>query len=189
MLKKDKFARMCKEKMVDELSDLFESHPNFILTSHMGSSVSQLEQLRKKLRPVKSRYVAVKNSILKVVLDKQKFENMKPLVDSGMGVSFSGDDIVATAKILVDISKANDKFKIKGAVVDGKIMTIEEIKMLASLPSREVLLSKVVGGMKSPINGFVNTLGGILRKFVYAVDAIKNKKQSTAETAPNTASA
>jgi large subunit ribosomal protein L10 len=106
-----------------------------------------------------------------------------------MGVSFSGKDIVATAKVLVNFSKANNKFVIKGAVVDGKVMTLDEVKALASLPSREVLLSQVVGGIKSPITGFVNTLGGILRKFVYAVDAIKTKKQSTAEGAPNTASA
>jgi large subunit ribosomal protein L10 len=189
MLKKDKFAKMCKEKMVDELSTLFTKHPNFILTSYMGTSVADLESIRKNLRPLASRYIVVKNSILNVVLNKQKLENMKSLVDSGMGVSFSGQDIVATAKILVNFSKANDKFKIKGAIVDGKIMTIEEVKALASLPSREVLLGMVVGGIKSPITGFVNTLGGILRKFVYAVDAIKTKKQSRAENAPNTASA
>ena len=106
-----------------------------------------------------------------------------------MGVSFSGKDIVATAKVLVNFSKANNKFKIKGAVVDGKVMTIDQVKALASLPSREVLLSQVVGGIKSPITGFVNTLGGILRKFVYAVAAIKDKKQGTAESAPNTAGA
>jgi large subunit ribosomal protein L10 len=189
MIKKDKFAKMCKEKMVDELSGLFTEHPNFILTSYMGTSVAGLESIRKNLRPIKSRYIVVKNSILNVVLDKQKLENMKGLVDSGMGISFSGKDIVATAKVLVNFSKANEKFKIKGAVVDGKVMTLDEVRALASLPSREVLLSQVVGGIKSPITGFVNTLGGILRKFVYAVDAIKTKKQTTAESAPKPASA
>lgn len=189
MLKKDKFAKMCKEKMVDELADLFEKHPNFILTSYMGTSVSGLETVRKNLRPVKSRYIVVKNSILNVVLDKQKLEDFKPMVDSGMGVSFSGQDIVATAKVLVNFSKANEKFKIKGAMVDGRVMSVEEVKTLASLPSREVLLAMVMGGMKSPITGFVNTLGGILRKFVYAIDAIKTKKQGTAESAPATPAA
>ena len=81
MLKKDKFAKMCKEKMVDELSDLFEKHPNFILTSYMGTSVAGLETVRKNLRPVKSRYIVVKNSILNVVLDKQKLENFKELLE------------------------------------------------------------------------------------------------------------
>ena len=189
MLKQDKFAKMCKEKMVEELAALFTKHPNFILTSYMGTSVADLESIRKNLRPIKSRYIVVKNSILNVVLDKQKLENMKGLVDSGMGVSFSGSDIIATAKVLVNFSKGNNKFVIKGAIVDGKVMTIDEVKALASLPSREVLLAQVVGGIKSPITGFVNALGGIIRKFVYAVDAIKNKKQGTAEGTQKLASA
>jgi ribosomal protein L10 len=68
MFKKDKFAKMCKEKMVDELAALFTKHPDFILTSYMGTSVSDLESIRKNLRPIKSRYIVVKNSILNVVL-------------------------------------------------------------------------------------------------------------------------
>ncbi len=189
MLKKDKFGKMCKEKMIAELTSSLDEHPNFILTSYMGSSVNDLEQVRKNLKPASASYMVVKNSILRIILDDRKMDSLKPMVDGGVGISFSGDDIVATCKALVNFSKDHDKFKIKGAMVDGKLLMAEDIKVLASLPSREVLLARVVGGMKSPINGFVNTLGGIIRKFVYVVDAIKNGKQNVAEGAKPAASA
>jgi len=177
MAKQDKFGKLCKTKMVDELSLLFQEHPNFVLTSYMGSSVSDLEQVRKRLSTNQASYLVVKNSLLRVMFDKMKMDQMKAMVDGGIGVSFSGDDIITTCRTLVNFSKDHDKFKIKAAMVDGKLMSIDEVKRLASLPSREVLLAQVVGGIKSPITGFVNTLSGILRKFVYVVDAIKNSKK------------
>jgi large subunit ribosomal protein L10 len=183
MIKKDKFGKLCKEKMVEELSSMLKENPNFILTSYMGTTVSDLEQVRKNLKPVQASYLVVKNSILRVVLDKQKIEGVKDKVDGGVGVSFCGGDIVSACRILVNFSKANSKFQIKGGIVDGRIMTLEQVKVLASLPSREVLLAQVVGGIKSPITGFVLALGGIIRKFVYVVDAVKTKKESTAQGA------
>jgi large subunit ribosomal protein L10 len=122
----------------------------------------------------------VKNSILNVVLDQLKIESMKDLVDGGVGVSLSGDDVIATTKVLVNFSKTHEKFQIKGAYIDGKLMGPDKIKEIASLPSREVLLARMVGGMKAPITGFVMVLGGVIRKFVYAIDAVKQKKEKAA---------
>jgi len=184
MVKKDKFGKLCKEKMVDELTDMIDGHPNFIITSYMGSSVSDLEQVRKDLKPASGSYIVVKNSILRVILNEKKLEDMKSLVDGGVGISFSGQDIISTCKILVNFSKTHDKFKIKGGIVDGKSMSQAEVKRLASLPSREILIAQVVTGIKSPITGFVHTLSGIIRKFVCVVDAIKNSKQGAGESAP-----
>lgn len=164
--------------MVEELASRFDGHPNFILTSYMGSTVSDLEQVRRSLRGTASDYVVVKNSVLRVVLEKRKLDDMKAAVDGGMGISFSGNDIISACKILVNFSKTHDKFKIKTAMVDGRVMSEDALKRLASLPTKEVLLAQVVGGIKSPITGFVNTLSGILRKFVYVVDAIKAAKTS-----------
>jgi large subunit ribosomal protein L10 len=187
MLKKDKFGKLCKEKMVDEISSMLDTKPNFVLTQYMGSSNSELEQVRRGLKSTAGEYLVVKNSILKVILKERKLESMSPLVESGVGISLSGDDIIATCKVLVNFSKDHEKFKIRAAVVDGKIIPADQVKVLASLPSREVLLAKAIGGMKAPITGFVMTLNGVIRKFVYTVDAIKTKK--TAEGAQQTASA
>ncbi len=176
MAKQEKFARLCKEKMAEEIISRINKHPNFVITSYMGSSTTELESLRKNLKKSSSNYLVVKNSILKVVFDKIKLSDEVSKIDGGMGLSFSGQDILATCKVLSTFAGTHDKFKIKGAIVDGQSITPEKVKVLASLPSKEVLLARVLAGMKSPIAGFVNTLSGVLRKFVYVVDAIKKSK-------------
>lgn len=183
MAKKEKLAKYCKEKMVDEIVSRFKEKPDFVLTSYMGSSVSELEQLRRNLTKSSSEYFVVKNSILKIVFDKLKLKDEQSFIESGMGISLSGADIVATCKVLATFEKEHQKFKIKTAFIDGKSMPPERVKQLASLPPKEILLAQVVGGIKSPITGFVNTLGGILRKFVYCVDAIKSSKEKAAGSA------
>ena len=176
MVKKEGYGKLCKSHMVDEMIADIKKSPNFVITSYMGSSVSDLESLRRNLKKHSSSYSVVKNSMLKVVFEKLKLEEETSKIESGMGISLSGDDIIATCKTLVTFAKDHDKFKIKGAVIDGKSVSLEKVKVLASLPPREVLLAQMVGGMKAPITGFVNTLGGILRKFVYCIDAIKTSK-------------
>lgn len=177
MVTMDKFGKLCKERMMEEVLLRFTNHPNFIITSFMGSSTSDLESLRRTLKKSSSNYFVVKNSILKLIFGKLKLEEEISKIDGGMGISLCGDDPVVTCNILVTFAKTHDKFKIKGGVVDGNRLSADKIKQLASLPPRTVLLAQVVGGIKSPITGFVNTLGGILRKFVYVVDAIKSNKE------------
>lgn len=178
MAKKEKLARMCKEHMIDEIVASIKERPNFVITRYMGSSVADLEQLRKSLRKSSSEYMVVKNSILKIVFDKLDLKDESSKIESGMGISLSGDDIIATCKTLTNFAKDHDKFKIKGAIIDGKSVSTDQVKALASLPSREVLLTQVVVTMKSPITGFVNVLAGVMRKFVCVVDAIKTSKQN-----------
>lgn len=178
MAKQEKYARLCKEKMAEEMISRISEHPNFVITSYMGSSTSDLEVLRKSLKKSRSSYLVVKNSILKVVFDKIEMSGETSKIDGGMGLSFSGDDILATCKALSAFASTHEKFQIKGAIVDGKSVTPDKVKYLASLPPKEVLIAQVLSGMKSPITGFVNTLGGVLRKFVYVVDAVKKSKES-----------
>jgi large subunit ribosomal protein L10 len=180
MAKQEKYSKMCKEKMVEEIVSRINEHPNFVITSYMGSTVSELEGLRKNLKRASSDYLVVKNSILKVVFDKLSLKAEAAKIESGMGISFSGDDIIMTCKALSAFANANKNFKIKGAVIDGQSVAPDKVQMLATLPSREVLLSRALAGMKSPITGFVNTLAGVLRKFVYAVNAIKESREKAA---------
>ncbi len=178
MAKQEKYARLCKEKMAEEMISRINEHPNFIITSYMGSSTSDLEVLRKSLKKSRSNYLVVKNSILKVVFDKIQLSDEASKIDGGMGLSFSGDDILATCRALSSFASTHEKFQIKGAIVDGKSVTPDKVKYLASLPAKEILLAQLLAGMKSPITGFVSTLGGVLRKFVYVVDAVKKSKQN-----------
>ncbi|MDO8535610.1 MAG: 50S ribosomal protein L10 [Candidatus Omnitrophota bacterium] len=178
------YGKLCKDRMIGEILNDIKERPNFFITNFMGSSVSDLESVRKSLRPTKGTFFVVKNSMINVVLDQLKLEEAKSMIDGGVGISLSGDDIIATSKVLVNFSKTHEKFKIKGAVIDGKLVAVDKVKEMASLPSKEVLLAQVVGGMKAPITGFVSVLGGIIRKFVYAVDAVKVSKEKAPQAQP-----
>jgi len=180
MAEKTKLGKLCKERMLKEVLDSFKSHPDFIITTFMGSSVSDLESLRRSLKKASANYMVVKNSILRVAFEKMKLTEEIQKIESGMGISFSGEDIVATCKTVAGFAKDHNKFKIKGAIIDGKPVTVDKVKELANLPSRQVILTQVAVSMKSPITGFVNVLSGVLRKFVYCVDAIKTKKAMSA---------
>src|SRR3989338_5015519 len=176
MAKETKFGKICKERMLDEVAQRFKGHPNFFITSYMGLSAYELEILRRGLKKTSSTYFVVKNSCLRIVFDKLKLGEAAPQVEGGVGISLSGQDIISSCKALVNFTKEHGKFKVKCGVFDGKIMQYERIRELASIPSKEILLARVVGGIKSPITGFVNVLAGTLRKFVHVVNAIKNKK-------------
>jgi large subunit ribosomal protein L10 len=179
MVTMEKFGKLCKEKMMAELLLRLTDHPNFVITNFMGTGTGELEQLRRNLKKSKANYFVVKNSILKLIFTKMKLEEEASKIEGGMGISLCGDDVAATCNLLVTFAKTNNKFKIQGAVIEGKRMSFDRVKQLASLPPKKVLLGQVVSGIKSPITGFVNTLGGILRKFVYVVDAIKTNKAKT----------
>ena len=187
MVTMEKFGKLCKEKMMAEILLRFTNHPNFVITSFMGTSTGNLETLRRNLKKSQANYFVIKNSILKLIFNKMKLEEEASKVEGGMGISLCGEDVVATCSLLVNFAKTNDKFKIKGAVIYGKRMSADRVKELAGLPPKNVLLARAVGGIKAPITGFVNTLGGIVRKFVYVVDAIKvNKEKVQVQAAPET---
>lgn len=179
-MEKQGYGKLVKDGMVNEILADLKKRPNFFITNYMGSSVADLENARKSLRTSQSTFFVVKNSILNVVLDQLKLEEAKKLVEGGVGVSLSGDDAIATCKALVHFAKTHEKFKIKGAYIDGLLFMADKIKEMASLPTKDALLAQVVGGIKAPITGFVMVLGGVIRKFVYVVDAVKISKEKTA---------
>lgn len=180
---KERLSRKCKEKMVEEIIETVRQHPDFVITQYMGCPVSGLDSLRRELKRSSGRYLVVKNSLLKVAFERLELTDECAKIDGGMGIGFSGEDIVATCKALATFAKANGAFKITGAVIDGKSVPQEKVAALALLPSRPILLTQIVTGIQSPISGFVNLLGGVLRQFVCVVDAIKTNKEQAPEGA------
>ena len=174
---KDKFGRLCKERMIEEILERFKRQPNFVITSFMGSTVSDMELLRRNLKKSSANYVVVKNSMLKIIFDRIKVKDAASEIEGGMGISLSGEDIISTCKALVVFAKNHGKFKIKSAYFDGRAAPVERVNQLAAFSSGKALMTHVVIGIKAPITGFVNTLGGVLRKFVCVVGAIKTSKE------------
>ena len=170
------FSRVSKDLIIKELEKELKSRPTFFVTRHDTVSATSLDKLRAKLRGGKARYFAVKNTLGQKALERADLKEMAGHVVGKCGITLTSGDPVFSSKVLMDFAKENESFKVQAGYLNGQIMGADQIKVLANLPSREVLLSRVVGQIQAPISGFVNVLSGTLRKFVTVVDAIAKKK-------------
>jgi large subunit ribosomal protein L10 len=98
-------------------------------------------------------------------------------ISSKCGIAFLGDDVVESTKIVIDFSKNKEQFNIRVGCIEGKLVGIDRLNVIAALPSKNVLISMLLFTLQAPLTGFVNVLGGVTRKFVYALQAIKEKKE------------
>lgn len=171
------FSRVSKDIIIREIEKELKGKPTFFVTQHGGVSAVSLDKLRKKLRGVDSRYLVVKKSLSKKAFERANLKEVSDAMTGACGVAFTTGDIIASSKVLVEFAKENEAFKIQSGFMNGQVMPAEQVKVLATLPSREVLLAKMLGTMQAPMSRLVGVLSGTLRKVVTAVDAIAKKKQ------------
>lgn len=176
----EKFGKVCKEFMIKEVVEHFKNYPDFFIASFSNVSVGATEKFRKSLKKDSMLYVVVKNSLVKRAIEESgkdmDTEKIKAFITGSCGVVFSKDEPTAVARSLVNFGKENEKIRIQGGVVYGETVSSDVIKHLATLPSKEVLLSMVVSGIQAPISGFVSLLNNLLRNLVGVIDAISKKK-------------
>jgi len=142
--------------------------------------VDAMTKLRSKIRESGSEFKITKNTITKLAARELGLEGMDPYLEGPIALAFGYDDPVVPAKVLNEFIKENKKLEIKAGVLDGKIVDSEQIKALANLPSREILLGQVLGGMQAPMYGFAGALQGLIRNLVYVVDAVREKRAGEA---------
>jgi large subunit ribosomal protein L10 len=179
-----KIGKTCKERMIKELTTTLKGGKSIFVTECAGLEVSDLNKLRDSLKTAKTSYLIIKNSLGKLALKNVTLDGIVPLIDGTIGLAVGGEDPISASKALVKFSKDTGKLKIKGAMLDGKVVGEGEIREISLLPSREMLLARAFGGMKAPISGFVTVLQGAINKVVYAVNAVKNKKEKEGGTPP-----
>ena len=170
------FSRISKDLIIREIEKELATRSIFFVVQQGSTPANALDKLRAKLRTSNARYLVVKNSLAKKALEKTKLEKFSSALEGCCGLAFSSGDPVLSSKILTDFAKENEGFKIQTGFMNGEVLAPDKVKALASLPSREVLLARVVGGMQAPISRFVHVLSGALRKVVTALDAIAKKK-------------
>ena len=174
-----KFAMKCKEAMIKDISLDIEGGSTFVITSYKGLTAQEINVLRKELRTVSGEYLVVKNSMMKRALTQGRYENMKDLIEGEVGIAIDKkEDPCGISKVLVKFSKDHELLDIKGGLMDGALISKQEIISLAALPSREVLLGKLANVLNAPIQGLAGSLKAIISKLVYALDAVKNKKST-----------
>ena len=163
-----------KKVVIDNTMERFKAANGVIITDYQGLSVLKINELRRRLEKVGADYKVVKNTLSKKALDELNIgKDLKGLFTGVTGLVFC-KDYMAAIKALTAFAKENEKFKIKGGFIEAKAVTLAEIKVLSSIPSRQELLGKLANILNSPIQRFINVL-----------DRASKKDADTKEKAPD----
>ncbi|MGW8181608.1 MAG: 50S ribosomal protein L10 [bacterium] len=143
--------RVEKQQTVDTLNEQFRSIQSAFLIDYRGVKVVEATELRRKIREIDGCYVVVKNTLALLAAKETELEQLKEHFQGPTAVAYHQKDVVGLAKVLNEISKTNPNFQFKAALVEGKVVPTSDIQALASMPSREVLLSKLVFLLQAPL--------------------------------------
>lgn len=169
-----------KAQLVDEIKGKIESAQSIVLVNYRGLNVAEATELRASFREVGVDYKVYKNTMMRRAFAELGYEELDELLKGPSAVAFSMEDAVAGAKVAAKFADDHEQLEIKAGIVDGKVIGIEEVKALAKLPSREVLVAQVLGGLNAPIQGLANVLNGNLRGLAVVLQAIADKKAEEA---------
>ena len=156
-----------KEELVKALAERMKSAKVIILTDYRGINVADVTKLRADLRNTNSEYKVIKNNIIKRALDMNGESALDDLLTGPIAVLMGDEDYLEPSKVLYNFAKDNDFYKIKGGIIDGKVMTAEEIITLAKLPSKQELIAKLAGCLLANIS-----------KLAVALDQVKAQKEA-----------
>ncbi|MBQ7549511.1 MAG: 50S ribosomal protein L10 [Clostridia bacterium] len=159
-----------KKQIVAAVADRINNSCAGVIVDYKGISVADDTALRKELREAGIEYSVVKNTLIKLAIAGTPLEGMSEALEGTSAIATSKDDYVSAARILNKYAEGHDSFNIKTGYLDGEVVSIDKIKELANLPSREVLLSMVANVFSAPIAGFAR-----------AVQAIADKAEAPAE--------
>lgn len=155
-----------KEQEVNELAEKIKEAKIVLLTDYRGITVDSVTTLRADLRKSNTEYKVIKNNITRRALAKCDYAGLDEALEGPTAVILNSEDYLDTAKTIYEFTKANDFYKIKGGIIDGKVMTAEEIITLAKLPSKETLIGMLAGAL----------LGNI-SKLAVALNEVKAQKE------------
>jgi len=169
-----------KEKVVEELTEKFKRSVSVIMTDYRGLNVAEITELRRKLRNSGVDYQVVKNTLARLAAEKVGIEGLEKYLGGPTALAFGYEDPVIPAKELAAFAREHDDLEIKAGIVDGRVIGRDMVKELASLPTREELLAKLLSAMQAPLVGMLNVLLGPMRGFVHVVDGLRKEKEAEA---------
>ena len=153
-----------KQPIVQEISEQIKDAQSFVLVDYRGLTVDEDTQLRKQLREAGVVYKVYKNTLMNFAFQGTDFESMSSLLKGPSAIAVSKDDATAPARILAKFAKTAPALELKAGVVEGTFYDADGIKVVASIPSREELLSKFLGSIQSPITNLARVLNQIAEK-------------------------
>ena len=153
-----------KKAVVTALVERLKEAQAGVIADYRGLTVAQDTELRKRLREAGVEYTIVKNTLTRFGANEVGLSDLDPVLHGPSALATSTNDVVAPAKVLVEFAKENEQLEIKAGFVDGKVIDAAEVKVYASIPSKEVLISKMLGSLQAPIGNLVRTLDAIAKK-------------------------
>ena len=169
-----------KKAIVSNIAEKLKTSCAGVVVNYQGINVADDTKLRKDLRESGVEYMVAKNTLLRLAAKEAGLEELNSVFEGSTAIALSENDYVAASKILCEFAKDHEFFKIKSGFIDDNVVGKKEIKNLAKLPSREVLIAQVLSGLNAPIAGFANVLNGTIRGLVIALNAIAQKQKENA---------
>jgi len=176
-------SKAVKEMMTQELTSFFEGLESCLVVSCHGMSVEDSDATRQELSDRGLRLKVVKNSLAARALERVDKAEVASLLDGPSAFLLGDDGPVGAAKAVADIGKKQPLFVLRGAYVEGTVLSAEEAKNLAKIPSREVLLSQILAGIQAPLSGLAGAMSGVARQLTMLVKAVADSKGSPGEDA------
>ena len=153
-----------KEQLVNEVAEKIAKAKSIVLVNHCGLTVEQDTALRVDMRKADVEYKVIKNTILVRAFEKAGYTGFEKVFEGPTAVAFSYEDTVAGAKIVVENGTKTKMLEIKGGVIEGKIASVEEIKVLASIPAKPVLIGQLLGLLTSPMRSLAVAVSEVAKK-------------------------
>jgi len=172
--------RTRKAEVIETLETEFKGASSMIVADYRGLSVSQLAQVRNDLRGLDARFQVIKNTLGRIAAERADVAGVAPLLSGPTAVAFCRSDPAPVAKRLNDAARETRVLVLRGGLVEGRVLDADAVRTLATLPSRDVLVAQVVGGLAAPIQAFVNTLAAVPRSLVVALDQVRQQKEQAA---------
>lgn len=172
-----------KAAEIDLLVDRFERSQMTILADYRGLSVTQMQDLRSRLRPADSEFRVAKNTLVRIAAERAGVEGLEEFLEGPTAVMFAFDDVAAPAKAMSDFAKSSRVLEVKAGVMNGQVLSADDVEAIATLPPREELLGKLVGMLASPMSRAVGVLSGPSRSVAYLVNARMESLGGEAEAA------
>lgn len=169
-------TRQRKDEIVKGLTKEFKEAKSVVVTDYQGMTVAATQDLKRRLRSEKSTYKVTKKTLFTIAAKEAGVDVNFKGFQGQIGVSFSNMDEVASAKVIEKFTKENENLKILGGILESKVLSADEVKALAKLPSYEELLGQFLRVLQGPLSGFLNVLNGNTRNLVQVLKAIEEKK-------------
>lgn len=165
-----------KPEMVEALKGAIAEQRGVVIAEYRGVTVAEMTSLRKKLREVNAEFRVVKNTLIRRAAEGTPFGALSGNFKGPTAIALAHGDPVALAKAMKEYAAASPKIAVRAGFLDGRVLSAAEVQALADVPSREVLLSRLVGGLQSPLARLAQALSDSPRKLVYVLESIRKQK-------------